>query len=456
MKKKSKVSKIIDKLLADSIKTTPKVGNKKLIILSFDALSAEDWSTLKQHPNFNKLISQGKYTQNMRSIYPTLTYPAHASVVTGKIPRKHGVVSNTKLQPMRQTPDWFWNYKDMHGKTLFSEAQKQAMSVCAILWPVSGNAPIAYNMPEIFPNRMWHNQVSISLLNGRKRYQILMNERHGKLRKGLKQPQLDNYAHACALDTLKSFEPDLLMVHYTDLDTQKHNHGIGSSEAKEAVKRMDQRLGDYFKLLHQLGREDDYRLIVFGDHGSKDVHTAIRPNVILQKEGFLSVEENGKLHHCDFIFKTCDGSAYLYHNNLHRVSRELIAKELDIIETALNRHNEDIKGIRTIRSGAEAGYEGADAHALLMLEAEEGYYFLEDYLGEVSEAVPEALIGTAHWLKATHGYHPDSEHYKSVFFAYGQGIEKGDLGAIDLLDIGPTAAKLLGLSLGETDGKILW
>ncbi len=456
MKKKSKVSNTMDKLLADSIKTTSRIGVKKLILLSFDALSAEDWSILKQHPNFNKLISHGKYSQSVRSVYPSLTYPAHATVVTGKSPRKHGIVSNTKLQPTRHTPDWFWQHKDIHGKTLFTEAKKQELSVGAILWPVSGNASIDYNMPEIFPNRFWHNQISVSLLSGRKRYQILMNKRHGKLRKGLKQPQLDNYAHACALDTLTSFTPNLLMVHYTDLDSQKHNHGIGSLEAKEAIKRLDQRLGDYFKVLHQMGREDEYRLIVFGDHGSKDVHTAIRPNVILQKEGFLSVEENGKLHHCDFIFKTCDGSAYLYHNNLHRVSRELIASELEVIETALKRHNEDIKGIRQIRSGAEAGYDGADAHALLMLEAEEGYYFLEDYLGEVSEAVPESQIGTAHWLKATHGYHPDSEHYKSVFFAYGTDIEKGDLGAIELLDIGPTASKLLGFSLGDTDGKILW
>lgn len=456
MKKKSQLTKKIDQYISQSLTKMPSGAQKKMILLSFDALSTEDWHLLKQHPNFNKLITQGKYSSAVRSVYPSLTYPAHASVVTGKLPRKHGIVSNTKLQPMRQKPDWYWHHKEIHGKTLFSEAQKKALTVAAILWPVSGKAPIAYNMPEIFPNRPWLNQISVSLLSGSKRYQVLMNERHGKLRRGLKQPQLDHYGHACALDTLMHFTPDLLMVHYTDLDTQKHQHGIGSQEVKEAIKRLDQRLGDYFKVLKQIDGESVYDVIVFGDHGAKDVHTAIRPNVILQKEGFLSVEDNGKLHHCDFIFKGCDGSAYLYHHNLHRVSREVIAQELESIKKALVRHNEDFKGIKAIRTGAEAGYEGADSHALLMLEAEEGFYFLEDYLGEVSEPIQAALIGTAHWLKATHGYHPDSSHYASVFFAYGEGIEKGDLGAIDLVDIGPTVAKMLDFTLGDTDGVALW
>lgn len=459
MKRQSKFKMRIDQLLSVSLKIQPnKTENTtpKVIVLSLDSLSAEDWSTLKQHPNFNKLISNGCYSKEVSSVYPSLTYPAHASVLTGKLPRKHGIVSNTKLQPTRNSPDWHWYHKEIHGKTLLTQAKKANLTVASILWPVTAGAPIAYNMPEIFPNRPWQNQTSISLLAGSKRYQVLMNERHGHLRKGLEQPYLDDYAHACALDTLKSYQPDLLLVHYTDLDTQKHHNGINSTAQKDAIKRLDQRIGDYFKLIKQMGWEENTSLIIFGDHGSRDVHTAIRPNVMLQKEGFLSVEENGKLHHCDYIFKSCDGSAYLYHDNLHRVSRSILRKELEIIERALERHNDEFKGIKRILTGSEAGFEGADSHALLMIEAEEGFYFLEDYTGAVIETVPEELIGTEHWLKATHGYHPETRQYQSVCFGFGNQIKKEALGALELLDLGPSIAHLLGISLGDTDGKILW
>lgn len=460
MMNQNRILQTVDQLLTASLRSEKKMLNegptKKVIVLSFDALSGEDWSILKQYPNFNKLIAQGSYSPAVKSVYPSLTYPAHASVLTGKLPRKHGIISNTKLQPTRKKPDWYWYHKDIRCKTLFTEAKKQQLRVASIFWPVSAGAPIAYNMPEIFPNRPWHNQISISLLSGRKRYQLQMNERHGHLRKGLNQPFLDDYAHASALDTFATYLPDLMLVHYTDLDTQKHHHGVSSIEAKDAIKRMDQRIGDYFKLLKQTGKESEVSLIIFGDHSSRDVHTAIRPNVILQKEGFLSVEDNGKLHHCDYVFKTCDGSAYLYHDNLHRVSKEVLRQELDIIGVALEKHNLDFSGIKEIRTGSEAGYEGADSHALLMLEAEEGFYFLEDYEGELVEAVPEALVGTDHWLKATHGYHPDTEKYESVCFAFGNRFEKGDLGSMSILDLGPSIAHLLGMSLGETDGRIIW
>lgn len=427
---------------------------RKVIVLSFDALGARDWTVLKQYPNFNKLIANGQYSRQVRSVYPSLTYPAHASVLTGKMPRKHGIVSNTKLQPMRIKPDWFWHHKEIHGKTLFSEAKKKNLSVASILWPVSAGAPIQYNMPEIFPNRPWHNQMSISLLSGRKRFQVQMDRRHGHLRKGQEQPELDNFAHACALDTLKTYQPDMLFVHYTALDTAKHNHGADSEEARDAIKTLDKRLEDYFRVTRQMGIADETTFIIFGDHDSKDVHSVIRPNVILQKEGFLSAEENGKILHCDYVFKSCDGSAYLYHNNLHKIKRELIRQEVEIIQTAIEKFNEGFGGIKVIMSGHEASYEGADNHALLMLEAEEGYYFLDDSFGEIVEGIDESKVGTAHWLKSSHGYHPDTAHYRSVYFAFGKGLEKKEIGEIDLMDIGVNIGVLMNLNLGETDGKV--
>lgn len=461
MSDKSQFKQKLDQLLTKTLtKTSPakeEAPESYWIILSFDALANRDFSILKQLPNFNKLISNGTFSKSVRGVYPSLTYPSHASVLTGRVPRKHGIVSNTKLQPTKRQPDWYWSHKAIHGKTLFSEAKDANLQVASILWPVSGGAPITYNLPEVFSNKPWLSQTAVSLFYGRKRYQWQMNERHGALRSGLSQPELDAFAHMAALDTFKTYKPNLLFVHYTDLDTQKHRHGMDSTEAKEAIKRLDQKLGDYFKLIKNMGLEGKAKLLVFGDHGSKDVHTAIRPNVILQKEGFLSVEDNGRLHRCDYIFKTCDGSAYLYHDNMHKVTRAVLRQEVDVIEAALEKHNEEIQGIKQIVRGSEAGFEGADAHALLMLEADEGFYFLEDYTGEQVEAVPSEGIGENHWLKATHGYHPDcSEDYKSVCFFWGEGIAKREMGEISLLDLGPTIAKACNLNLGETDGSALF
>lgn len=450
---KEKIQQKMDQWLTSSISKSERTDSKtKWLVLSFDALSETDLKLIKQYPNFNKLITGAAQSHQLKSVYPSMTYPCHASVITGKLPKKHGITGNTLLQPSREKPDWNWFYKAIHGETLFGEASKAGLSTAALLWPVTGGGPIDYNMPEIFANRPWQNQISVSLKNGSKRFSLQMNQRHGHLRKGLEQPQLDQYIHQVALDTLKTYRPNLMFVHYTDLDAQKHRHGVQSKEVKDALKRLDQILGDYFKAIKHLPEGESVKLLVFGDHGSRDVHTAIRPNVILQKEGFLSVE-NGRLHHCDFVFKSCDGSAYLYHDNLHRVTRDILRQELDVIEEAIEKYNVEMGGILKLMKGHEAGFEGADPHALLMLEASEGFYFLDDYEGELYEEVPEELLGTKHWLKAAHGYHPDTEGYNGLCYIWGKHIAKKELGEISLMDLGVTLAADLGLDLGEVDGK---
>lgn len=448
-----KIDELITKAIrveASAAKTPPK---EKWLVLSFDALSAEDFSQLKTLPNFAKLIKNAACSKQVRGVYPSLTYPSHASFVTGRHPRKHGIVANTKLQPTRKSPDWYWFHKEIHGKTLFSALEEKGLTVASILWPVTGRAPIRYNMPEIFSNRPWLSQMSVSLFSGSKRFQWQMDKRHGHLRKGLQQPQLDEFVHATALDTYRTYQPDVMFVHYTNLDTQKHECGTYATAVSDALKRLDQHLGDYLQLISEA--TETIQLLVFGDHASRNVHTVIRPNVILQKEGFLSVEASGKLHHCDFVFKSCDGSAYLYHDNLHRVSREVLRQELEIIERAIEKHNEHTQGIKTVKAGYEAGYDGADAHAQLMLEASEGFYFVDDYVGEVIETVPERPKENEKWMKACHGYHPELEGYESVCFFFGKAIDAKDLGAVSLMDMGVTIAKEMGVELGQTDGNVL-
>lgn len=62
--------------------------------------------------------------EKVEPIYPSVTYPSHSTIVTGNYPNKHGVVSNTLLQPGRESPDWHWYRKSIQGTTLYDEAHK--------------------------------------------------------------------------------------------------------------------------------------------------------------------------------------------------------------------------------------------------------------------------------------------------------------------------------------------
>ena len=80
--------------------------NKKMIILSHDALVYEDLNFLGSLPTFADLISRGAQIRTLRSIYPTITYPVHASIITGQYPEHHGVINNEQAQMGVLTSPW--------------------------------------------------------------------------------------------------------------------------------------------------------------------------------------------------------------------------------------------------------------------------------------------------------------------------------------------------------------
>lgn len=113
-----------------------------LIVISFDCLSALDFPILQELPHFQELLAHGSYCKNVESIYPSVTYPCHATIVTGKYPNRHGIINNTFLQPGRLSPDWFWQRTYIKGTTLYDAAKKAGLSTAALLWPVTAKAKL--------------------------------------------------------------------------------------------------------------------------------------------------------------------------------------------------------------------------------------------------------------------------------------------------------------------------
>ncbi len=81
---------------------------KYTIILSIGSLSSADMELISLLPNFKEYLKCAAICDNVTSVYPSLTYPAHVSIVTGKYPVHHRIINNTIFQPHRNNPDWYW------------------------------------------------------------------------------------------------------------------------------------------------------------------------------------------------------------------------------------------------------------------------------------------------------------------------------------------------------------
>jgi predicted AlkP superfamily pyrophosphatase or phosphodiesterase len=422
-----------------------------LIVISFDCLSSLDFPMLQKLPNFKDLLQRGSYCNQVQTIYPSVTYPCHTTIVTGNYPKRHGIVNNTLLQPGRLSPDWYWHRKHIKGTTLYDEAKKAGLRTAALLWPVTARANIDYNMPEIFANRSWHHQVPVSLSNGSVRYQLDMNRRFGHLRNGLNQPELDDFVLESTVHTIKTKKPELLLVHFVDLDSQRHYHGFSSKEAMAAIKRHDVRLGRIIQVLKESGIYENTTVVALGDHSALDESKAIKLNVLFKEKGLIDVDESGKVKSWKAYCKSCDGSAYIYLNDpSDHHTKEVVEK---LLKNLVVDHT---SGIEKVISQHEAAAMGADENCSFMVEARRGFYIKEQIEGEFIDSITERDVEAKRYTLASHGYSPEKENYTTVFMAAGKGIRPNVLvPSMHLVDEGPTFARLLGLDLGSTDGSVI-
>jgi predicted AlkP superfamily pyrophosphatase or phosphodiesterase len=422
-----------------------------LIVISFDCLSSLDYPLLQELPHFKELITTGSYCTKVETIYPSVTYPCHATIVTGNYPKRHGVIDNTFLQPDRLSPDWYWHRHYIKGTTLYDEAKKVGLYTAALLWPVTGRANIDYNMPEIFANRPWHHQIAVSLRNGTPLFQLEMNHHFGHLRNGLSQPELDDFVLESTVKTIHSKKPNLLLVHFTDLDTQRHYHGFSSPEAMDALRRHDRRLGRIIVALKESGIYEQSTIVALGDHSALDEAKALKLNVLLRERGLIKVNNVGKVINWQVYCKSCDGSAYIYLKDKTNTQLKKSIKEL-LLKLMQDKDN----GIEKVITGDEAGQKGADPNCAFMIEAHRGFYFNDAVAGNWIQNITEKDVVEKRFTHACHGYSPEKENYTTLLMATGKGIRPNIvLPSMDLVDEGPTLARLLGLHLGDTDGNII-
>ncbi|HNF27549.1 MAG TPA: alkaline phosphatase family protein, partial [Leptospiraceae bacterium] len=73
-------------------------SGKKLIVLSIDGFPGyylkEGSAVLQIMPNLKKLLSRSVHSNQVSTVYPSLTFPAHTSMITGADPAKHGIFYN--------------------------------------------------------------------------------------------------------------------------------------------------------------------------------------------------------------------------------------------------------------------------------------------------------------------------------------------------------------------------
>lgn len=413
----------------------------RLLMISLDSAFSADAKTLLAMPHLGGLADRGVFCDKVQTIYPSITYPAHTSILTGCYPDKHEIGHNEKFfsdLPPQKRP-WNWNAEDIKADTLFQAAARAGREVASILWPVSGhNKAIRYNMPEVhaLPGE---NQTAKILRYGSFWWLMRTEIKHGKQRVSTRQPHLDRFAVLVAQKLIEKqynpskkvsvdpsprikhrHMPDILALHLVDLDAARHREGTFSKESKAALVRLDQHVGLLLKSLEEAGVLNDTIVAVMSDHGQADVDKQFALDAYLKSSGVPARAQ------------TLGFGAYIH------VDRRDYHKVFEFIQQ--NQQGLHVKQIYTRK-------ELRDMHAvpgiMLAVEAEDGVEYVDD------------LDGIQH--RANHGFGPNHPASKCLLWLTGPPFLKGArLHQADLIDIAPTLAHALRLELPQAQGRVLF
>jgi predicted AlkP superfamily pyrophosphatase or phosphodiesterase len=401
------------------------------LVISVDGLGAGLYDRLaaKIHiSSLPRLRREGSYAEGVVGVYPTVTYPSHTTIITGRMPAEHGIYSNlSSREPGKNPEDWFWFTKAIKVPTLWDEARAHHMTTGAVFWPVTAGAPIDWDVPEI-----WDPQKPLvvdPIYVAKYATPGLLFDALLEIGPPLPGQELDVTRTRLATFILKKHKPNLMLVHLVDLDEAEHHFGPDSPQAAATLEKIDGHIGELLAADQAAGLADSTDVFIVSDHGFLPVEMEIKPNVLLVKAGLLTADEKGHITGGRIATVANGGSFFIYWPE----SEELRSK----VDEAL-KPLRDQGVLWAVLERAALKELAAEPAAQMALEATTGYAFSSSAAGDLLEK-EENTTGT-------HGHLPFRHELEASFIAWGPDIKSGvDLHTIRMTDIAPTILKAMGI-----------
>ncbi len=404
---------------------------RHVVVISVDGMRASAYVVLPPQariPNLLRLKEEGSFAEGVEGVYPTVTYPSHTTIVTGRMPGEHGIYTNlSSRQPGKNPHDWFWLTDAIKVPTLWDEARQHHLTTGAVSWPVTVHAAIDWNVPEVWDPAKGPSADFFYLAKFMD--PLVGAELLGAL--GPPQPDIDTDTQKTRLAVylIKAHKPNLLLVHLDALDDAEHQHGPQSAEAAAALERVDARIGEILVAVKEAGLEGSTDVFVVSDHGFLPVERQIRPNVLLAKAGLLTADDRGEVTGGKLATVSNGGSFFIYWPEGTDLRSEVVTALKPLVDQGLLWGVLDRQGLRDL---------GAEPAAQMALEAAEGTSFASSARGE--------LVGKLETPGGTHGFLPFRQGLDASFIAWGPDVKRGvDLHRVRMTRVGPTILKALGI-----------
>jgi predicted AlkP superfamily pyrophosphatase or phosphodiesterase len=456
-----------------------------VLFVSLDGVRGMDLERYRRDtPNLWSLAKRG-FRCSMETIFPSVTWASHLSMMTGQYPSHHGTLGNR----------WLENYTDLifpydtsltdperrtRTPSLFDLAHKQGWPTAALNWPGTQEATtLTYNLPAIMYNSsLWYRYTSKPLrallekmYNQMTRGDAIRSKEHRKALFG-------RILHAEKMETdilvtelakrLVAGEgqigrlrgrraiPRLSLVHYGLADVWAHKYGNNGWSSRWALALNDMLLGQVIAAYKKARIWKKTAVFVASDHGFLNSHLAMDPRLLLKRKGFSRYVTAGRRERRRekvMAFQT-GHITYLY---IKPAYRKNIPKIIRLFKSTT--YQSCVKAVYTPEAFAQLGlpmppptpqdereqpYRYHRGAPDLIVLAQPTCTFVRGHRRDIIKPVTSTPQS---YFFGTHGYLPNHPEMLGIWVASGAGVRRdGHLAqSCRIVDLAPTMAHLMGL-----------
>jgi predicted AlkP superfamily pyrophosphatase or phosphodiesterase len=290
-------------------------------------------------------------------------------------------------------------------------AAKDGLKVAAVYWPNTGHAQLAFNFPQT-PQQA--RDVAFDAVAQKSSPTGVIDTIEKAVPGFQKELWDDSSSASAAIWLLQNRKADVLFVHLSDIDAEQRETGALGLYSRQALDNDDELIGRILAAV-----PPGMTVALVSGHGFENENYVVRPNVLL-KGPRVDVE--------DGLIGTTDRAVaerlrqYMKDGHKHGLAREVPMAE--------------VKAKAPVLGSWVAAFDTP-----------------QNYVAVAEDRGPALGPGTH---KGVSGLWPTRPGYRSVFLISGQGIAAGKTGEIDLLQIAPTLADVIGVKLPQAKAGSHW
>jgi predicted AlkP superfamily pyrophosphatase or phosphodiesterase len=417
-------------------------GAAPVLMISIDGLKPEYVTHADEHglriPTLRRFMTEGVYADGVVGVVPTVTYPSHTTLITGVWPAEHGILNNQLFDPEKKfSGAWYWYAESIKVKTLWDAAHEAGMGTASVSWPASVNG---VSVDALIPEYWRATNVGGST-NPQDRYLMNaisrplgaideMEQRLGPYMLGNNTTveNGDEVRTRYSLDILERRKPGFMTIHLSAMDDSEHEHGAFSAEAAKTLEAVD---GMVARLMAAALKNDPAtKIVIVSDHGFLNVTHSVNLGIPFAQAGLMDATAAWKVS----FWSSGGMTAVVLKDKMDAATREQVKGILD--KLAADQAN----GIDQVLDEQQIAEHGGFPNATFLVVMKPGYV--------AGAATSGPMVVEQTTVHGTHGFWPLMPEMRASFFAMGQGLAKGrDLGLIDMRQIAPTVAGIMGVNL---------